>query len=91
MTIEKIERFIREHINHPHYIDVHMKGRTVEPVMFIAGADYEELKEKNFWRVVAASKAEQWGKTKDQKLVRIYSGNLFTRLSNNVASSLTNS
>jgi hypothetical protein len=80
MTIEKIEGFIKDHINQSHYIDVHIKGRTVEPVMFIAATDYEELKEKNFWRVVTASKAALWQKTKDQKLVRIYSGNLFTRL-----------
>jgi hypothetical protein len=80
MTIERIERFVKDHLNLPHYIDVHMKGKSLEPVMFIAGGDYEELKEKNFWRVVSASKAEQWEKTKDYKLVRIYSGTLFTSL-----------
>ena len=82
MTIERIESFVSEHINHPNYINVHIKGRNVESVMFIAGRDYEELKEKNFWRVVSESKAKEWTKTKDQKLVRIYSGNLFTKLSN---------
>lgn len=80
MTSERIERFVKEYLNLPNYIHVHMKGRSLEPVMFIAGNDYDELKEKNFWRVVSASNAEQWKNTKDSKLVRIYSGNLFTSL-----------
>lgn len=82
MTVEKIERFVLQHLNQPHYIDVYMKGRNLQRVMFIAAKDYTELKEKNFWRVVSMASAEQWGKSKDQKLERIFSGTLFSSLRN---------
>ena len=75
---------MQQYLNQPHYIDVHMKGRNLQRVMFIETRDYAELKEKNFWRVVSASSAEQWGKTKDPKLERIFSGSLFSSLRNSI-------
>ena len=80
MTVEKIEHFVQPFLNQPQYIDVYMKGRNLQPVMFIASRDYAELREKNFWRVVPASNVEQWEKTKDHKLERIFSGSLFSSL-----------
>jgi len=80
MTVERIEHFVQPYLNQFQYIDVYMKGRNLQPVMFIAARDYEELREKNFWRVVPASNAKQWEKTKDHKLERIFSGSLFSSL-----------
>jgi hypothetical protein len=45
--------------------------------------DYDELKNKNFWRIVNNTHAEAWGKTKDMNLARIYNGASFTRLTEN--------
>jgi hypothetical protein len=69
MTVERIEHFVQPFLNQFQYV-----------VMFIAARDYEELREKNFWRVVPASNAKQWEKTKDHKLERIFSGSLFSSL-----------
>ena len=43
--------------------------------------DYDELKSKNFWRIVTSSNIEVWKKTKDMNLARIFNGMEFTRLS----------
>ena len=81
MTIEKIEKFLSNRENEGGYVNVHFKGRNIQKVLFVAGKDYDELKEKNFWRIVSAEKAKQWESTRDQSLVRIYSGTLITKLS----------
>jgi hypothetical protein len=49
--------------------------------VFIRNNDYDELKSKNFWRIVSESKLEEWKKTKDSSLARIFNGAEFTRLS----------
>lgn len=48
--------------------------------MFIQTNDYEDLKAKNFWRVIAESRIEDWKRTNDMGLGRIYSGSDFTKL-----------
>jgi hypothetical protein len=49
--------------------------------MFIEGKDFNELKSKNFWRIVSSTYMEEWKKTANMELARIYNGNVFTRLS----------
>ena len=72
MTNDMIEKFI----------DNKGQKNAVKGV-FIRTNDYDELKSKNFWRIVSASKVEEWEKTKDSNLARIYNGAEFTRLSEN--------
>jgi hypothetical protein len=82
MTIEQIERFIagsKEDLKEPAKIFFKTRG-TVEGV-FIKTADYSELKRKNFWRIVSSKNLEDYIKSKDTNLSRIFNGSEFTKLS----------
>ncbi len=64
-------------------VNIHFKQRDTLKGVFIRGNDYEELKSKNFWRIVSDSKLEEWKRTQDNNLARIFNGAEFTRLSEN--------
>jgi hypothetical protein len=83
MTTDMIEKFIESKTLKNANVNIHFKARSTVKGVFIRTNDYEELKSKNFWRIVSESKLEEWEETKDVNLARIYSGALFTRLSNN--------
>lgn len=77
MTIEQIERFIS---GKPHrHSTIALKARTVEGI-FIQAADFLELKKKNLWRIVTESKMEDYLKSKDINLSRIFNGQEFVKL-----------
>lgn len=81
MTVEQIERFLD---NHPLRTDgssrVFFKTRNTFEGTFIQAPDFAELKKKNFWRLVAASRMEDFRKSKDVGLSRIFNGSEFTKL-----------
>jgi hypothetical protein len=83
MTNEMIEKFIENKAKKNAKVNIHFKQRDTVKGVFIRTNDYEELKSKNFWRIVSESKVEEWEKTKDSNLARIYNGAEFTRLSEN--------
>jgi hypothetical protein len=60
---------------------IHFKQRSTITGLFIRGNDYNELRSKNFWRIVTNANIEQWKKTKDINLTRLFNGMEFTRLS----------
>lgn len=71
MTIEQIERFVGSETGRSSRII--LKARTVEGI-FIKAPDFLELKKKNFWRIVTASKMEDYTQSKDLNLSRIFNG-----------------
>nr|WP_294906373.1 short-chain dehydrogenase [uncultured Lacibacter sp.] len=81
MTNDMIEKFVegksREHMK----VNIHFKQRDTIKGVFIRNNDYDELKHKNFWRIVSESKLAEWQRTKDNSLARIFNGADFTRLS----------
>ena len=83
MTNDIIEKFIKSKSTKNGRINIHFKQRDTVKGVFIQTNDYEELKSKNFWRIVSESKIAEWEKTKDNSLARIYNGAEFTRLSDN--------
>jgi hypothetical protein len=78
MTIEQIERFMGDRKNS--FSKIILKSRTVEGV-FIKAPDYLELKKKNFWRVVSASKMQEYQESNDLNLSRIFNGQEFVKIS----------
>jgi hypothetical protein len=81
MTIEQIERFLNDNpSNSSRTARVFFKARNTFEGMFIEGRDYAELKKKNFWRIVAASRMEEYRLSKDINLSRIFNGTEFTKL-----------
>lgn len=78
MTIEQIERFIGSETDC--FSKVFLKARTVEGI-FIKASDFSELKKKNFWRIVSVGRIEEYQKSKDVALSRIFNGQEFVKLS----------
>ena len=81
MTAEMIEKFLDSKNIDGKPINIHFKERSTIAGIFIKGRDYEEMKSKNFWRIVNANVAADWDKTKDMSLSRLYNGLSFTKLS----------
>lgn len=81
MTNDVIEKFIKGKTQKNAKVTIYFKQRATVKGIFIETKDYEELKSKNFWRIVSEMKVAEWEKTKDSSLARIYNGAEFTRLS----------
>ena len=79
MTNEQVEKVLTP-TAFSKIVNISFKTRNNLRGMFVAGNDYEDLKTKNFWRVIAESRIEEWRKTNDMGLGRIYSGSDFTKL-----------
>jgi hypothetical protein len=81
MTNEQIEKFLQ-----PGYLDksvVQINFKTRQSIMgiFIKTNDYKDLKSKNLWRIISQSKLEEYARSKDTGLARIFNGSEMTRLS----------
>lgn len=84
MTTEQIERFMGTKLNDLGSSSrIFFKTRNTFVGIFIKGPDYFELKKKNFWRIVAASRIEEYRQSKDINLSRIFNGNEFIKLAAN--------
>jgi hypothetical protein len=82
MTSDQIEKFFvnnKKQINQQ--IKIAFKSRNPVEGVFIQTQDYDELRMKNFWRIVSAQNVIQYKKTKDINLSRIFSGTEMTKLS----------
>ena len=80
MTSEMIEKFVEGKTRKDAAVNIHFKERSTITGLFIRTADYGELKTKNLWRIVSNGKIEEWHKTKNLDLARIFNGLSFTRL-----------
>lgn len=81
MTPELISKFIENEQLPNKPVKIEFKKRNAVTGMFVKVNDYDELKSKNFWRIVSESNLEQWTKSRDINLVRIFNGTEFTKLS----------
>jgi hypothetical protein len=81
MTTEMIEKFVENKSRKNTAVNIHFKERDMVKGLFIRLADYDDLKYKNFWRVVYHEKIEEWNKTRNMELARIFNGVSFSRLS----------
>ena len=81
MTNDAIIKQVEAKLNEGKPLNIHFKQRNTIRGLFIKGYDYDDLRSKNFWRVVTNANIELWEKTKDINLARIFNGVEFTRLS----------
>jgi hypothetical protein len=82
MTTELIEKFFEtQNIPANKSIRIDFKKRNPILGLIIRANDYEDLKSKNFWRIVVQTNLEEWQRTKNIDLAKIYSGSEFTKLS----------
>jgi len=80
MTTEQIEKFfsLNKNVNVP--VRISFKTRNAITGIFIQTPDFNELKSKNFWRIVSEANFAQWNKSKDYNLCRMFNGSEFTKL-----------
>ena len=75
-----IEKFVESKGRKSITVNIHFKERSSVKGMFIRTGDYDELKSKNLWRIVSTAKIEEWNRTQNMDLPRIFNGLSFTRL-----------
>ncbi len=80
MTNEQIEKFVLQKHLDKSAVQISFKARQSITGMFIKTADYAELKSKNLWRIVNGSSLDEYNKSKDLNLCRIFNGVEITRL-----------
>lgn len=76
-----IEKFVQNKNRKNNAVNIHFKERSSVKGLFVQTSDYDELRYKNLWRIVSNAKIEEWNKTKNIDLSRIFNGLSFTRLS----------
>lgn len=80
MTNEQIDNFLQKNDYDRKPIKVSFKGRNAFTGIFIKTADYNDLKAKNFWRIVNESNVKNYLASKDSNLARIFNGTEITKL-----------
>ena len=82
MTVEQIETFLaKETIPQGKIIRFELKKRDPVRGIIVQGRDYQELKAKNFWRIVTQTNLAAYQKTNDINLAKIFAGSDFAKLS----------
>ena len=81
MTTEVIAKFLEtENIPTSKSVKIDFKKRNSFIGVFVKGSDYADLKSKNFWRIVSAANIEEWNKSRNMNLAKIFSGTEMTKL-----------
>ncbi len=81
MTNEQIEKYITNQKTKDNSVNIYFKDRNMVTGVFIQDGDYSELKSKNLWRIVSGINLEEYRRTRNSGLSRIFNGISFTRLS----------
>jgi hypothetical protein len=81
MNIEEIEHFLDTKTSvSQNYVKIDFKKRNPIYGLFIRDRDYGDLKSKNFWRIVTRQYFDDYNKSKDINLARIFNGSEFSKL-----------
>ena len=81
MTNDQIEKHLQNVSESKKVFRIHFKTRNSIQGMFINTGDYEDLKSKNFWRIVTQKNLPAYQKSNDISLARIFAGSDFAKLS----------
>lgn len=82
MTIQQIEKFIEGNTDGASVpVRISFKTRNRIDGFFILTPDYEELKKKNFWRVVTSARVDDYRRSNDLSHARVFNGMEFVKLS----------
>lgn len=81
MTNLLIEKFIASAKRKNKMIRIHFRKREAVTGLFIVTRDYNEMKSKNFWRIVDESRQKEWLNEKNLSSSRLFCGDAFARLS----------
>jgi len=81
MNIDQIVRFLSIIPAYEiQYVKISFRKRDDMYGLFIRDKDYEDLRSKNFWRIVPRFNFDEFSRTGDLSLARIFNGWEFSRL-----------
>ncbi len=80
MTNEQIDNFLKKNDFDRKPVKVSFKTRNSFTGIFLKTADYEDLKGKNFWRIIGEANVKKYMSSKDTTLARIFNGTEITKL-----------
>jgi hypothetical protein len=82
MNVEEIQNFLDKHeLPKGKYLKIQFKKRDAIFGLFVKDRDYNDLKSKNFCRIVTFTHLEEFNKSNNVNLAKIFSGSEFSRLS----------
>ena len=82
MKPEQIKSFIESKVNEQNrYVKIEFSKREPMYGLFLIGDDYKDLSSKNFWRIVSGKHFDDYNRTGNTGLARIFNGAEFSRLS----------
>ena len=82
MNSEQIKKFVETKVTLKNkYVKIEFSKRDPVYGIFITDADYHDLSAKNFWRIVTSKNFDNYNKTKEVNLARIFNGSEFSKLS----------
>ena len=85
MNVEDIQKFLdRNETEASLCVKISFKKRNPIFGRFVRDKDYTHLKSKNFWRIITQLNFDEYLKSSDLSLAKIFNGAEFTRLSTSV-------
>lgn len=83
MHTDDIQKFLQTKAQgNDKYIKIDFRTReSIYGLFFTNDQDFKELSSKNFWRVVTRKYFDEYNKSKNPNLARIFNGAEFTKLS----------
>lgn len=83
MNTEDIQKFLETKAKgEKSYVKIDFKKRDPIYGLFIVdGSDYKDLSSKNFWRIVTRRNFDEYSKSKNASLAKIFNGAEFEKLS----------
>lgn len=82
MTAEEIQKFIEKKVTEKNkYVKIEFGKREPLYGIFIIGEDYKYLCSKNFWRIVTTKYFDEFNKSNNSNLAKIFNGAEFSKLS----------
>lgn len=80
MKYEEIEKVLLKQDNANPVVQIRFKTRNPIKGIFLKTSDYKELSRKNLWRIVSETHIDEFRKTGNDGLGKIFNGTEFTRL-----------
>ncbi len=82
MNAEEIQKFLESKTSPKNnYVKIDFKKRDSIYALFVMDSDYNDLKAKNFWRIVTKKHFDEYKTSKNIGLAKIFNGMEFSRLS----------
>lgn len=82
MNADEIAKFLETKATQDSsYVKIDFKKRDPIYGLFVIDNDYKDLKSKNFWRIVTRTHFDDYSKSRNVNLAKIFNGAEFSRLS----------